>query len=43
MLTGGKQRLGETVWALFPPRNQAVEVRVVDPIFIDPEGSRLHD
>ncbi len=43
MLTGGKARLGETVWALFPLRNQAVEVRVVDPIFIDPDGSRLHD
>lgn len=40
-LSGGLARKGETVWAVFPLRGQEVEVRVTDPVFVDPEGGRL--
>ena len=39
---GGRERIGSTVWAMFPMRNEAIEVRVVDPVFLDPDGERLH-
>ena len=41
-LAGGRDAEGQTVWASFPLRNQSIEVRVVDPVFVDPQGSRLH-
>ncbi|NQW10572.1 MAG: sarcosine oxidase subunit alpha family protein [Alphaproteobacteria bacterium] len=41
-LARGRDRLGETVWAVFPLRNLSVQVKVVEPCFVDPEGSRLH-
>ena len=41
-LARGRERLGETVWAVSPVRNLRVEVKVVAPCFVDPEGSRLH-
>jgi sarcosine oxidase subunit alpha len=42
LVEGGMSREGETVWAMFPLRDEAVEVRIVDPIFFDKEGERLH-
>ena len=41
MLAGGPARLGERVRAYDPVRNGNVEVEVVSPCFIDPEGARL--
>ncbi|MBO6562599.1 MAG: sarcosine oxidase subunit alpha family protein [Nisaea sp.] len=42
MLKGGRERIGETVWAVFPLRNEAVECRVTAPVVYDEEGARLH-
>jgi heterotetrameric sarcosine oxidase alpha subunit len=42
LVEGGMNRVGETVWAMFPLRDEAVEVRIVDPVFFDKEGERLH-
>ncbi len=39
---GGMARAGETVWAMFPLRGEAIEVRVTDPVFYDKAGERLH-
>ena len=39
---GGRERIGSTVWAVFPMRGEAMEVAVVDPVFLDPDGERLH-
>lgn len=41
-IEGGLSREGETVWAMFPLRDEAVEVRIVHPIFLDKDGERLH-
>jgi sarcosine oxidase subunit alpha len=41
LLRGGLQRKGETLRALFPLDGSAVAVRVVEPVFVDPEGARL--
>jgi sarcosine oxidase subunit alpha len=43
MLAGGPARIGERVRAYDPVRNGDVEVEVVPPCFIDPEGARLRD
>jgi len=40
-VSGGLERKGETVWALFPLRGLRIEVRITDPVFVDPEGERL--
>ncbi|HSM40290.1 MAG TPA: sarcosine oxidase subunit alpha family protein [Afifellaceae bacterium] len=37
----GSERLGETVVAADPVRGKSVEVEIVSPHFIDPEGERL--
>ncbi|WP_193180065.1 sarcosine oxidase subunit alpha family protein [Nisaea sediminum] len=42
MLKNGRERIGETVWAVFPLRNEAVECRVTSPVVYDEEGTRLH-
>jgi heterotetrameric sarcosine oxidase alpha subunit len=42
LVEGGMARAGETVWAMYPLRDEAVEVRIVDPVFYDKEGERLH-
>jgi heterotetrameric sarcosine oxidase alpha subunit len=42
LVEGGLSREGETVWAMFPLRDEAVEVRIVNPIFFDKDGERLH-
>ena len=41
LLSGGPSRLGETVVAAFPVKNLSVRARVVSPVFLDPEGTRL--
>jgi sarcosine oxidase subunit alpha len=42
LLADGDQREGETVYARFPLRGETVAVKVVSPVFVDPEGSKLH-
>ncbi len=41
MLARGPERHGERVRAVSPLRGSEVEVEVVDPVFVDREGSRL--
>lgn len=40
MLAGGRQRLGATLYVPMPGRN--ITVQVVEPVFYDPKGERLH-
>ena len=42
LLARGASRLGETVRAYDPLREEDVAVEVVWPVFVDPEGVRLH-
>jgi sarcosine oxidase subunit alpha len=42
LLVRGPERIGERVRAYDPVRNGDVEVEVVSPVFVDPEGARLH-
>ena len=42
LVRGGKDRIGDTVWAMFPMKNETIEVRIVDPVFYDPDGEKLH-
>jgi len=42
LVSGGLERKGQTLHAAFPLRNESVAVKVVDPVFVDPEGKRLH-
>ena len=42
LLKRGPQRIGEHVRAYDPVRNGDVEVEIVSPVFVDPEGARLH-
>ena len=37
---GGRERIGETLWALSPVHGQRLEVRIADPVFYDPDGGR---
>lgn len=41
LVEGGRARMGETLLAAAPLAGQSVPVRVVDPVFLDPEGERL--
>ncbi|MFP6773367.1 MAG: glycine cleavage T C-terminal barrel domain-containing protein, partial [Alphaproteobacteria bacterium] len=41
MVTNGRQRQGEGLWAHSPLDNRVVAVEVADPVFIDPKGERL--
>ena len=41
LIERGRERMGETTYALAPLNNQKVEVRITHPVFIDPEGERL--
>ena len=43
LLSGGRARLGERMYALSPLAESRVEVEVVSPVFYDPEGKRLRD
>lgn len=40
-VSGGLERKGQTVWAVFPLRKLSVEVTITDPVFVDPQGERL--
>ncbi len=42
LIAGGLARKGETLHALYPLRGEATEVVVTEPVFVDPEGRRLH-
>ncbi len=43
LVSGGLERKGETLYAAYFLENgTTVPVRVVDPVFVDPEGKRLH-
>jgi len=41
LLAGGRERHGETLWAVSPLANAKVRVKVGPPCFIDPDGERL--
>lgn len=41
-LKRGASRMGEQLRAYDPIRNSDIDVNVVSPIFLDPEGTRLH-
>jgi sarcosine oxidase subunit alpha len=41
LLAGGRERHGETLWALSPLADAKVRVKVGPPCFIDPQGERL--
>ncbi len=41
LLANGRDRHGETLWAVSPLANSRVRVKVGSPVFIDPEGERL--
>lgn len=41
-LKNGPTRIGERIRAVDPVRNSDVEVEICSPVFIDPEGARLH-
>jgi heterotetrameric sarcosine oxidase alpha subunit len=42
LLSGAAERTGEIVRAYDPLRNADFEVEVCSPVFVDPEGTRLH-
>ncbi|MGY2843494.1 heterotetrameric sarcosine oxidase alpha subunit [Bradyrhizobium sp. USDA 4509] len=42
LIKNGPTRIGERVRAYDPIRNRDTEVEIVSPIFVDPEGKRLH-
>ena len=42
LVAGSLKRRGETLYAAFPLDGSVVPVEVVDPVFVDPEGRRLH-
>ncbi|MEQ9490328.1 MAG: sarcosine oxidase subunit alpha family protein [Alphaproteobacteria bacterium] len=42
MLSGGKAREGETMYAVYPLKNEKVQVKVTPTHFIDPKGERMH-
>ena len=41
LLSGGKERQGDELYAAYPLRGEAVKVRVVSPHFVDPDGERM--
>ena len=40
-IRNGQQRIGETVIAADPLRNESITVKIVSPHFVDPDGDRL--
>lgn len=40
-VAAGRSRMGETVWGVSPLHNQKLPMKVVNPVFLDPDGSRL--
>jgi sarcosine oxidase subunit alpha len=41
LVQGGLEREGQTLYAAYPLRDEHTPVRVVHPVFFDPEGERL--
>jgi sarcosine oxidase subunit alpha len=41
-LERGREREGEVVYAQYPLYGETVAARVTSPVFVDPEGARLH-
>ena len=41
LLASGRQRHGQTIWAVSPLANAKIRVQVSAPCFIDPDGERL--
>jgi sarcosine oxidase subunit alpha len=41
LLTGGRERLGETIRVVDPLRAADFEAEICSPVFYDPEGARL--
>jgi len=41
-IQNGHERLGETVSAISPLHDEAIDVIITSPHFVDPEGDRLH-
>ncbi len=41
LLSGGRSRMGEKIFATSPVDNKEVEVVVCHPVFLDPQGERL--
>jgi glycine cleavage system aminomethyltransferase T len=42
LLRNGTSRIGERIRAVDPVRNGDIEVEICSPVFVDPEGARLH-
>ena len=42
LVEGGREREGDIVDAVSPVHDERLQVEIVSPVFIDPEGSRLH-
>ena len=42
LVTGGTDRIGETLYACYPLKDENLAVEVVSPHFVDPKGERLH-
>jgi len=42
-LKNGHNRHGQRVTAVYPLKQESVEVEICNPVFYDPEGKRLHD
>ena len=42
LIAGGAARIGERVRAYDPVRNGDIVVEICSPVFVDPEGARLH-
>ena len=41
MVEDGRDRMGESLWAVSPVSNESTEVEISSPVFHDPEGVRL--
>ena len=41
VLKNGRERSGETLHVVSPLHDEAVEVEVVDPVFVDPDGEKM--
>ena len=41
LVAGGRARHGETLWAVSPLVNAAVQVTIGPPVFVDAAGARL--
>lgn len=41
-VANGAARHGETIHACFPLKSENIPVRIVSPVFVDPEGERIH-